>query len=197
MIKIKRAYTDFIKTIFLGQRAYFVELDTFGFSDEEESVAVACASFPIVYIYGEEPFKQNKPVSELCKLIQKSNPYTRIIIETDGMIRPAGMNTIKNVQYIVRAKTKKSGISFDRRVNENSWNWLSKAGAFFIFPVEDKDDFEEVNTIMSALIIKKHQIFIDITCKEFSAMAFLTLNYGYNIYVDYEGDWVDKDEPDE
>ena len=184
---------DFVNRIYLGRRAYFIELDSFGYKDEEEKVAIAAASFPLVYIYGEEPFKQNKEVSELCKLIQKSNPYTKIIIETEGKIRPTGMNTIKNVQYFVNAKTKKSGINFEDRINENAWNWLSKAGAFFIFPVEDKDDFEEINTIISALTIKKHQIYVDINSDSFKDIAFLAINFGFNIHAQYDGDWFDKE----
>jgi len=119
-----------MKSIFLGQRAYCIELDSFGYEDNEENVAIVCASFPLVYIYGEEPFKQNKSISELCSFIQKSNPYTKIIIETDGFIRPSGMNNIKNIQYFIRGKSKKSGISFEKRINENSWKWLSKLVVF-------------------------------------------------------------------
>ena len=193
MLKIKKAYMDFMKDVLVGQRAYFIELDSFGYKDKEEDVAMAAASFPLVYIHGEEPFKQNKEVAELCKLIQKSNPYTKIVIETDGSKRPIGMNTIKSVKYFVKCKTKKSGVPFEERVNENAWNWLSKAGAFFIFTVVDKDDFEEINTIISALTIKKHQIYVEIQAEEFSAMAFLAINFGFNIYVKYDGDWIEKE----
>jgi len=192
MIKIKKAYTNFVNKIYLGRRAYFLELDTFGYEDKEEDVATTCASFPLIYIKGEEPFKQNKSISEVCKKIQKLNPYTEIIIETNGLKRPTRMNTIKNIQYIVTLKSKKSGVDFHNRVNENSLKWLSKAGAYIIFPVEDEDDFEEINTIMLGLTIKKKQIYINIKNNNFKNFAFKTMHYGFNIYTEYEGGWVDK-----
>ena len=192
MIKIKKTYAGFVKNIEVGKRAYFVELDSFGYEDKVENVANACSQFSLVCICGEEPFVQNKAVSDMCKLIQKSNPYTKIIIETDGYIRPTGMNSIKNVTYFVYLKSKHSGIPFEKRIHESALTWLIKAGAYIIFPLEDEDVFDEINTIIPGLSIKNHQVYIDIKHKDFSDMAFLCMNYGFNIYVNYDGEWVEK-----
>jgi len=196
-IKIKKAYTGFIDTILLGKRAYIIELDTFGYEDKDEDVANTCASFSFVYIKGEDPFKQNEALSNICKKIQKLNPYTQVIIESNGLRRPSGMSNIKNVKYIINLKSKRSGIPFNERVNENSIKWFSKTGAFITFPVEDKIDLEEITSIMLGLGIKKHQIYINIVGDNFKQLAFVVMHSGFNIYIKYSGEWFEKKQQQE
>jgi len=195
MVKIKKAYNNYIKKIYLGKRAYFIEIDEHGYDDKNESMAIAAASFPIVYIYGDNVFKQNKDIVELCKNINKNNPMTEIIIETDGMVRPIGMNSIKNVKYFVFVKPiDNDDESMDNRMNENAWKWLGKAGAHFIYPIENIDDLDTINTIISGLMIKKKQVYVKIkNDDDFSKIVFNTKTFGFNIYVEFNGDWIDQE----
>jgi len=194
MIHIEKAYSDFLHNIDLGMRVYVIKLSEFGYKDKEQNVAVAAASFPRVLLTGEEPFKQMTAVSELSKEIQKLNPYTKIIIYTDGNIRPTNMNSIKNIEYIIFGKLKESHIPYEDRINENAWKWLGKAGGKFIFKVIYEEDFDEINMIISALMINKNQVYIDIKGTNYNELAFLTSNNGFNIFISYDGAWFNDKE---
>lgn len=188
MLKIKQTETKFLKGLHIGIRAFTIELSEFGYEEETINLAEAGASFSYVLIYGDEPFKNSKGVSDLCKEIQKLNPHTHIIIYTSGMVRPVGMNSIKNAEYVIDCKLKASKIPFDERINELTWNWIAKTGGKFIFSVKEEDDFDEINIILSALLIHKSQIYINIKDGAFKELAFTVLNKGYNLYIDFEGE---------
>ena len=40
MLKIKKAYMDFMKDVLVGQRAYFIELDILGYKNKKEDVEI-------------------------------------------------------------------------------------------------------------------------------------------------------------
>jgi len=192
MLKIKRTYLDFLKSIHIGTRAYIIELTSNGYKDSVENLSIICASFSTILIKGyngDEPFKQKSKIGDLCKAIQKLNPYTHIIIQTNGSIRPTGMNSVKNIEYLIYGELKKSGKSFSDRINELTWQWLGKAGGKFIFDVYDTDEFDEINLIISGLLIKKNQVYINILNSNYTEYAFVTKNNGYNIYVETDYEW--------
>ncbi len=191
MILIKRAYSNFIHEIKVGVRAYVIELSEFGYKDKTDKVAIAAASFPNVLLKGEEPFRQMTAVADLSKEIQKLNPYTKIIIHTDGTIRPTNMNAIKNAEYIIFGKLKETGLSYEQRINEGAWRWLGKAGGQFVFKVTSEEDFEEINIIIAALLINKTQVYIDIHNDKFSELAFSACNHGFNLFISFDGAWFD------
>ena len=194
MLRIKKTHIKFLKGLHLGVRTFCIELSEFGFEEEVMVIAEAAASFSYVSIFGDEPFKHTKDISELCKQIQKLNPRTHIIIHTAGLIRPTGMNTVQNVEYIIACKLKASGVSFDDRINEITWNWLAKADGKFIFKIDKEEDLDEINVIVSALTIHKSQIYIDIIGGDFKNLAFIILGKGYNLYIDFDGELYHEDD---
>lgn len=191
MILIKKAYSDFLHNINVGLRAYVIELSEFGYKDKEADVAIAAASFPRVLLTGEEPFKQMTAVCELSKEIQKLNPYTKIVIYTDGTIRPTNMNAIKNAEYVIFGKLKDTGIPYEERINENAWKWLGKAGGKFVFKVTSEKDYDEINMIIAALLINKSQVYVDINNNKYNELAFSACNHGFNLFISYDGAWFD------
>lgn len=188
MLKIKCTKTKFLKGLHMGIRAFCIELSEFGYEEQIDNLAQTSASFSYVLIHGHEPFRNTKDVSMLCKETQKLNPHTKIIIYTSGLIRPVGMNSVRNVEYIIDCKLKASGLPFTQRVSELTWNWLAKTGGKFIFKITNEEDLEEINLIVSALTIHKSQIYVDILGNNYNELAFLIINKGYNLYIDFEGE---------
>jgi hypothetical protein len=188
-LKIKQVKTDYMHDIYLGMRAYFIELSEFGYSDNITKIAAAASVFPFVVFNGDEPFKQMGAVVGLCKEIQKMNPYTKIILYTNGLIKPVGMTSIKNIDYIVKVKPKDINYELKERVDETVWKWLAKAEAKFVFEVNSEDDFDEINMLIAGLLIKKNLVFVNIKTDDFQNLAFIAHNNGLNLFIQYDGDW--------
>jgi len=193
MLKLKQTYTNFLKDVYIGTRAFFIEIDGKGYEEKTENLAQSAASFSTCVIYGEEPFNYQTDIAALCVEIQKLNPYTKILIYTNGLIRPSGMNTVKNVTYIIHSKLTKSGITYSDRINENAFKWFAKTAAHFIFSVEDVDELDEIQILIAALVINKSQIYVDIKTDNFNDLVMAILNYGFNVFVEYSGVWFDDE----
>ena len=194
-LKIDKTETNFMQELYI-HRTYIIDLSNDGYEPElETEIATAAASFSRVLIKGVnnyEPLTQSKSIATLCKDIQKLNPYTQIVLYTNGMIKPVGLNTIKNIQYVVHVKLKETGIPYDERINEVSWKWLAKAEAQFVFTITDEEDYDEIGLIIAALLIKNQQVYINIKGNDYDKLAFMACNIGYNLFFQYEGDWFSK-----
>ena len=203
MIKIKQTYTDFIKELHIGVRAFFVELDPYGYEEKEDILATNASAFSYVVFFSKNNDILKYDISTVCKNIQKLNPFTHIMLHVDGFKRPIGFNTLKNVEYIVHVPRPTNTIKdeeYDDDVdcnitsvmNENAWKWLAKADAKFIFEVHSVEDFDDISIVTSGLMIKKHQIYCNImSCEDYKEKVLYVKQYGFNVFVQLGGDWCE------
>lgn len=191
LLYLDNVKVDFIKDIHIGKRAYHLTFDKNGFEEKVEDVADKCANFSCVCLKGK-PFRQKKNLSKLCKSIQKKNPETLIIIKTDGKIKPVYMTTLKNVEYLVYVKSRKSTDSLNDKINRKAFNWFGKAGAKFVFQVNDMDDLDNVDLIRNGLKVTKGQIYINVLGKKTEDMIYKIRLKGFNLYKKQKGEWYDE-----
>ena len=180
-MKLKTTYVDFMREIYIGQRCFIIELDDYGYEEKNEILATTASAFNLVIIKNDMNLNQCEDISELYKQVQKVNPYTKFIIYCNGTRRLTNVGNIINLEFFVYLDAEK--------INEQTIKWLSKSGAKFIFDNKDDDSIEYVNTLSMALLIKKHQIFINLnkyTEEEYHQIK----SYGYNLYIEYEGEWI-------
>jgi hypothetical protein len=191
-LRIKKRYTDFIKDIFIGQRAFFIELDEHGFEEDILKLSESISMYNYVYIYGDEFISQDEDITNLIKNIKKNNPNVKIIINVNGIKKPTSVAGLNIVTFFVKIKSKYSGLGYNERINEKVLKWYSKAGAYFIYDVFDEEDFEEINSLIIENEIKKYQVFINLNNLLDKKMVMSIMKYGYNIYIKVDGDWFDK-----
>lgn len=185
MINVNKTHVEYNNNCIIKFN-HVIELSDDGFVSPINTLAVSASNFNNILIKGEEPLKHSKPVSDLCKSIHNLNPNINITIETNGTIRPVGFNTLHNIIYNVRVELKNSNKKYTERINETALAWFNKAGANFIFDVLDEDDFEEINTLATALYIKPSQICISIN-GDYKDLFLLCFKYGFNLYFDVGG----------
>lgn len=192
MIKINKTYTTFAKEIYIGSLAYVIELKTHGSEQQPELLAATASSYSLVIIKtmdDNDVFEQVKPLTTLCREIQKLNPLTKIILYTNGTIKPMGFAGIKNVELIVKVLGKDSDIDYSNRVNEKVFGWLEKQGAKFVFQVRTNEEFDDVNYIISSTLLKKSSVYIDIQSYNFDSTLLKSYVQGYNIFIKFSGEW--------
>jgi hypothetical protein len=194
-IKIKEAKIGFMDDIYIGRRSYIIEMDDFGYETKLQDLATDIASFGTVCFKGSEPFKQK--MSEVCKEVQKLNPFTTMIMYTDGTIRPAAMSTISNSEYFIFIKDKKSGVPYEERINENALKYLSKHNAKFIFTIYDIDEIDDIYMLITGMNIKKTDVYINIQSEDFAVATKKIEQIGFNVYVKFEGVFYDEEKESE
>lgn len=187
-MKLNRAEVRFSEKLYPGKLCYYIKLDDVsGYTDKEESVAKSASEFSRVIITGEEPFKQKESIRDFVKYLLKFNNQIKVIIHTQGNIKPIGLNkfgTFDSVKYIVYGQLKNSGLPMDVRVNETSWKFFATAGADFVFRIKSKEDIDEVNMLMAITGIKKHQVHLNIECENFKEICFEAKSLGFNVYIE-------------
>lgn len=176
-MKIKKTYVDYMKDFYIGQRAYFIELDTHGYEEKIEEIVKLSSNHNIIVITGDEELNEQQEIINYTKELKKINPQIKILLHINGNKKPK--NTPIQIEYIVRPT---------KDIDEKTIQWLIKADAKFIFTIRDEDDLEHVNTLAAALLIKKTQIFLEIK-NEYEKHKEKAKLYGYNIYVKLEGEW--------
>jgi hypothetical protein len=160
-MRIERIYNTFTDLVDIGRLALFVEMNTKGSSHNVEDVVEQAKHFNLVVLNGDDPFHQREDVAEFIKKYKKANPFGNVQVITDGVTRPVSLNNQKDVTYIVCVGLKNSGKDYEKRVDEKTLKWFKDApSSYFVFMVFDEDDFDEVGLIVSAVEIRRHQVFI-------------------------------------
>lgn len=185
--------SGYTTTVYIGMYAYFIELSENGYAPDMNELIETVSCFPVCIITGDEPLKNKKDVSDLCKGVQKNNPDTKFVIRTNGYKYPSGLTSLKNVSFEVFLALSKSGVEFVDRVNEKNLKWYSNNGACFVVEVYDDDDFDEIEQIRMLVGIKNSQIFVDIkNLDEYFDYVRKCYHNGYNVYVNMEGGFFDE-----
>jgi len=187
-MNIEKEYSGFIKRIHLGKYAYFIKLSETGYNPNFEILKKTISNFPICVIYGEEPLKNKKDISELYKGVQKISPETKFIIRTNGHIYPSGLTSLKNITFEVYLKLKKTGINYNDRIKEKVLKWFAKNESDFVVNIEEKEELDEIEQIRTEASIKSNLIFINIEkMKGGKIIEKMCFYKGYNIYVELQG----------
>jgi len=192
MIKINKTYTTFAKDFYIGRLAFIIELKEHGMEEKPEHLAMTASSYSLVIIKSiddSDSFDQVKPLAALCRELQKLNPLTKVLLYTNGTIKPIGFTGIKNVELIVNVLGKESEIGYSSRVNEKVFGWLDKMGAKFVFKVRTNEEFDDVNYIVSSILLKKSSIYINVQTYNFNSTLLKTYVQGYNVFVDFSEEW--------
>jgi len=192
MIKINKTYTTFTKDFHVGSLAFIIELKEHGSEEKPETLAMTASSYSLVIIKtmdDKDVFDQVKPLVALLRELQKLNPLTKVLLYTNGIIKPIGFTGIKNVELIVNVLGKESDIDYSSRINEKVFGWLDKMGAKFIFKVRTDEEFDDVNYVISSILLKKSSVYIDIQTYNFDATLLKTYVKGYNVFVEFSGEW--------
>ncbi len=187
VLKINDCEKKIMKEMYIGQTIYYINFSLEGYEDKIDDVAEFASSFKRILLDGEV-FEQNDDVSELCKKIQKNNPYNHVIIKVDGTRRPVKFNAIKNCEFLVCLQLKKSGVEYNKRINEKAIEWFNKVDAKYVFNVSDNDDLDEVDLIVSNYLINKSQVFIDNECDNFKEVNEKIFMKNYNYLIKLESD---------
>jgi len=159
-MKIKSVYQSFTDLVDIGRHALFIEVDMKGAYQTNADLVEQAKHFHMIVIKGDEPFNQKTEISDFAKKYFKQNPFGHIQIITNGTIRPIGLNSQKSITYITQVNLKNSGIDYSKRVDEKALKWFKDAGAYFVFRCDDEDALDEVSLIVSAVEIRKPQVFI-------------------------------------
>ena len=176
-MKIKKTYVDYMKDFYIGQRAYFIELDPHGYEEKIENITQISSNYNTIIITGDEELNQQEEILQYTKTLKKINPQIKIQIHINGKRKPK--NTPIEIEYIVR---------LTKDMDEKNIKWLIKADAKFIFNIQDEDDLENINTIAAVFLMKKTQIYINIK-NNYNELKEKVKIMGYNIYVKLEGEW--------
>lgn len=191
-MKVNKAYVDFIHEIYPGRRAYIIEIDSYGYEPMIKDIATDAASFNCVVFTGKDVLKDN--VNDVCKEIQKLNPFTSIIIHTNGMVRPIGMSAVSAAEYFVYVPHVSDTKPQVQRYDDKILTSYSKMKSKFIFDVKDDEEIDEVYLLITGLSIKKHDVYINVLTDDFKNTCFKLSQIGFNVYVKYEGVWFDEEE---
>jgi hypothetical protein len=192
MLRIKKIQSGFMKDVHIGRYVKFIELDENGYDTTIEDVVNIAILNSTVVIKHKDVFKF-KEISQVCKHINKLNPNTKMVIYTNGMTKPIGMNQIRDIEYVVFVNLKNSGLSYNNRINETSLGWFAKTNTRFVFDVYNKDDMNEISDLMILTSINKNQIYINIKSDNFSEYVTQCEALGYNIYVKFVGEWTEDE----
>lgn len=192
MIKINKTYTNFAKEIYIGELAFFIELKKHGSEEPIDALKEVVNNYSLVIISScdeYDVFDQVNAVAELCRKIQKVNPLIKVLIYTKGTIKPVGFAGVKNAEIIVKVLGKESDLDYKQRVNDKIFTWLQKQNAKFIFKVRTDDEFDDVNMIVSSLLLKKSLVYLDIQTYNYDATLLKCYIQGYNVFVQFGGEW--------
>lgn len=198
-MKIKETKVSFLKSVFIGSRAFMITVSKDGFEADLEEISNECSAYNVCEIKGDKdtnPFYYKEDIANFCKTLKKNNPYVKIIIHSDGLIQPTGLNSVTDLTYVVHCKLKRTGIDYKLRVNENSWKWISKQDSLFVFDIDNDEELDEINLLLLDTGINKNGIYIrpyTNNDEELERLFYLVMHNGFNIYVEYGGEWFGRD----
>ena len=125
-----------------------------------EEVFEKAKHFDRVIITGGEPFLQKEEVAKLTKKLINNKSTVKVEIETNGTIKPVAVSNFNNIIYNVSLKLKNSGNDKNDRLKDNVIKWFVQAEANFKFVVQNENDVDEVNMIVTEYGIPKSQVFL-------------------------------------
>ena len=188
-MKIKKTFVEFTGSVDVGRYGLFVDVDNDGVNIDINELTEQAIHFPRVIFIGK-PLEQKTDIANIVRKIIRKNTDTKIEIHTDGTIRPVGITNFDNVAFIVSLKLKSSGIDFQDRLKETTLNWFNEVLANFKFYVENEDDVDEVNMIVSNFGIKRKQVFLAIkgeaTKEQLDFIIKHAKNNSYNFTLDFD-----------
>ncbi len=173
-MRVCEEFVSFQGEINVGRFAYFIRLaqcslrcsycdSTYAYNEwvdiPIDDLIKKAIHFPRVIITGGEPFLQKDEVGKLVQKLRKQNPNIAVEIETNGTIKPVGLNS-HEVIYNVSPKLKNSGNDYKDRIKPNVLGWFIQVGANFKFVVDNEDDIDEVNLLVNDFGISKSQVFL-------------------------------------
>ena len=186
-MKIKETYAGFTNSIHIGKFAFFIVVDKLGIELELNNLVEQAVHFNYVVIKGEEPFRQKKDIGDLIKKIHKNNPETEIEIHTKGTIKPIGIQSMDNLNFIVNLQLKNAKKSYEERIKVNELLWFMGVNTKFVFDIKQEEDIDETLMLMIDLDIKKKSVYLYIDTNEVNLIKHIKnkakihgVNYAFN-----------------
>jgi hypothetical protein len=180
-LKIKEKYVSFTGEISVGERAYFIILDTYGVDEDIYELVKQSTSFNTVVLDGYkcDVFNQKEEVAKFIKKLKSENSEIKIIVYTNGTIRPISIS--EKVEFVIRIQLKHTNISYDKRIIENVIFWFNQYGSKFSFYVKNIDGVDEVALLINQLGISKKDVYISFSDVNMTDMLLESCRqYGYN-----------------
>jgi len=128
---------------------------------DNEVIYKAISSYPAnnVVITGGEPLLHQSKLVDLIKLLKTKN-YS-VEIETNGTIMPKADLIDKVDLFTVSPKLANSGVKYEHRIRKDVLKLFSSLeNAVFKFVIQEKEDIEEVLSLVKELGIKNEKIFL-------------------------------------
>lgn len=179
-MRIKETKIGFSGEINVGRYCMFIILDKQGVQVTEEELTEKAGTFAYVIIESiDEVFEQKEDIAKLIKKLKKSNNDIIIEIRTKATIKPVGISDFKNLIFNVHLQLKNTGVEYNKRIVMNAMQYFAVNNGYFIFEVNNEDDIDEVNLLISNFEIKKHQVHL--LSKNLDLIYEKGLQYGYNM----------------
>lgn len=192
-MKIYNEYSTYTKQLQPGLYAYFIELSGKGYEPNIDILSQTIANFPNCVIYGEEPMKYKSDIAVICRSVQKTNPETTVIVWTNGYQYPAGLTSLKNIEYVVELPLKSSGVNYHDRINEKPLQWHAKNDSKFVIRARSDDEFDEIDMLKSDIGFKNSQLYIDLQdCDDYDKFQRKCFHKGYNIFIEVGAGLLDE-----
>jgi organic radical activating enzyme len=176
---IDKIESGFTNKITIGKYAIFIYTKKDSAFISPDELFDKIQSFNYIVFTGDDPLLQKEELGKICRKLTKQNPNVRIEINTFGTIRPLEISYYRdNVVFNVNVLLSNSGIKWPDRVNELTMPFYIEIGANFIFDIKTLDNIDEVISLVTALGIKKSQVFlssIDIDINKYAKLN------GFNI----------------
>lgn len=186
-MKVKETYTGFTNSIHIGKFAFFIITDKFGIEINTNELVKKAVNFNYVVIKGDEPFDQKKDMDEFIKKIHKNNPDTEIEIHTKGTIKPAGIQSMDNLNFVVNLQLKNANKLYEDRIKVNELLWFIEMNTKFIFDIQQEDDIDEALMLIIDLDIKKKSVYLYINTNKIQIIKHIknkaklySVNYAFN-----------------
>lgn len=191
MLKIKEIKSKFLNKVQIGRKVFCLELDPYGYEGKIDEVAKEASSFNMILVSGNDVMNQSKELADFCKQVYKLNPMSNILIETKGEKKPVGMTSLKNTSFVFYSDFINNKDEF-HNIEDKIIKWFSAADTAFVFKIADDGVLDDIDMIAKSFNIKNKSIYIHIQTDDFKTTAFKVFNMGFNIYVEFEGEWFDK-----
>jgi len=190
-LKVKKTFSGFSGVVNTGKFSLFLVLDKNGSNVSLDQLLLTCINYNHIIVKGvsdDEIFEQHVELSKLVKKVIDKNPNIQFELHTLGRIKPNGFTKINNIKFIVNIELKNTGRDYKERVVDKSIKWFNEFGATFLFYINDKDDFDELNLIINDFGIKKSSVYLAPYSLENNILSDtieIAKTTGFNITMDF------------
>lgn len=193
MLKVNKIYPSYMNELYIGSRCYNVILDKFGYEQKIDELVKTVSDYNIICIKNvksqkvTDPLEQTDNIKEFNKQLFKINPNCKVIIYITGTIKPVGLGTMKNIEFVTFLSSDDT-----TNIDDKTCNWLVKSESKFVFRLDDIDKFDNINLIVSGLDIPKKLVYVNINLndiKEYFNVVSKLFYTGYNVYLEYGSGW--------